>query len=54
VLERERNGQFDLQRSVQRLLTHLLVRERWAFAQLRRHRIFDEQTGDVFGAPRHR
>jgi hypothetical protein len=48
VLARERHGRFDLQRSAQRLLTHLLVRERWAFQQLRRHRIFDEQSGDVF------
>ena len=54
VLERERNGWFDLQRSVQRLLTHLLIRERWAFQQLRRHRIFNEHWGDVFEANRHR
>lgn len=53
VLERERNGQFDLQHSVQCLLNHLLLRERWAFAQLRRHRIFDEHTGDVFELHRH-
>ena len=54
VLARERNGKFDLQRSVQRLLTHLLVRERWAFQQLRRFRIFDELTGDVFDPHHHR
>ena len=54
VLEREHNGQFDLRRSVQRLLTHLLVRERWAFSQLRRHRIFNEQDDDVFAPPRQR
>lgn len=53
VLERERNGQYDLQRSMQRLLTHLLVRERWAFQQLRRHKIFNEQWGDVFEPHRH-
>jgi hypothetical protein len=33
---------------VQRLLDHFMTRERWAFGQLRRFRIFDEQDGDVF------
>lgn len=31
-----------------------MVRERWAFQQLRIHRIFDEQTGDVFEPPHQR
>lgn len=54
VLERQRNGKFDFQRSVQRLLHHFMRRERWAFSQLRRFRIFDEHDGDVFEAPYHR
>jgi len=53
-LEREHDGKFHLQKSVQRLLANFMVRERWAFAQLRRHRIFDELTGDVFELDRHR
>jgi DNA-binding XRE family transcriptional regulator len=54
MLERQRNGQFDLQRSVQRLLNHFMTRERWAFQQLRRHRIFNESWGDVFEPPHRR
>ena len=54
VLERQRNGTFTLQSSVQGLLSHLMVRERWAFQQLARFRIFDERTGDVFEPRRHR
>lgn len=48
LLARGGEGKFPLQASVQRLLDHFMVRERWAFQQLRRHRIFDEQSGDVF------
>jgi hypothetical protein len=31
--------EFQLQESVERLLDHFMTRERWAIAQLRRHRI---------------
>jgi hypothetical protein len=48
VLERQRSGKFDCQTSVQRLLAHFMTRERWAFRQLRRFRIIDELSGDVF------
>ena len=54
LLERQRNGTFALQHSVQRLLSHFMVRERWAFQRLARFRIFDERTGDVFEPRRHR
>ena len=53
LVVRGRNGTFPLQESVQRLLDHFMTRERWAFQQLRRHRIFNEKWGDVF-EPRHR
>ena len=47
-VERQRNGQFDLQRSVRRLFKHFKTRHDWAFGQLRQFRIFDKTTGDVF------
>ena len=54
LLERQRDGTFALQSSVQRLLGYYMPREQWAFHQLRLHRIFDEASGDVFEPPRHR
>jgi len=54
LLERQRDGTFALQRSVERLLNHFMVRERWAFQQLARFRIFDERSGDLFEPPRQR
>jgi Mn-dependent DtxR family transcriptional regulator len=54
LLERQRDGTFALQHSVQRLLSHFMVRERWAFQRLARFRIFDERSGDVFEPRRHR
>lgn len=48
VLERQRNGKFDLQLLAQCLLDHFMTREHWVFRQLRRFRIFDELSGDVF------
>ena len=53
LLSRGTNGKFQLQESIVRLLDHFMTRERWAFHQLRRHRIFDEHTGDVFEPHRH-
>jgi hypothetical protein len=47
IIERE-NGMFNPQRSVERLLSHFMRRERWAFQQLARFRIFDEKKGDRF------
>ena len=54
LLERGPDGTFALERSVQCLLSHFMVRERWAFAQLARFRIFNERSGDVFEPRRHR
>ena len=54
VLEWMPDGSFALQPSVQRLLKHYSTRERWAFGQLRRFRMFDERTGDVMPEPRRR
>jgi hypothetical protein len=51
VLEREADGMFHLRKSVRRLFTHYKVRHDWAFAQLRRYRIFNESWGDVFKPP---
>lgn len=48
LLFRCRGGTFELQTSVQSLLHHFMLRERWAFQKLRRLRIFDETQGDVF------
>ena len=48
LIERRKDGTFPLEQSVQRLFHHYLRREHWAFAQLRRFRIFDETAGDVF------
>ena len=48
VLERQGDGTFPLQENVQRLFEHFKTRPDWAFAQLRKHRIFNESWGDVF------
>jgi hypothetical protein len=48
VLEREADGTFVLQKSVRQLFRYLKPRHDWAFRQLRRFRMFDESSGDVF------
>jgi DNA-binding XRE family transcriptional regulator len=48
VLEREADGTFVLQKSVRQLFRYLNARHDWAFRQLRRFRMFDESTGDIF------
>jgi predicted AAA+ superfamily ATPase len=45
---------FALQPSVKDLLKYLMQREKWAFAQLRKFRIFNERTGDIFEPRRSR